>query len=53
MVGEVRKTRVKEVPLPEVKDDLSRYIREAERQEIVITLRGKPAGGIDRISLGG
>ncbi|MFH0341772.1 MAG: type II toxin-antitoxin system Phd/YefM family antitoxin [Chromatiales bacterium] len=44
MVGEVRKTRVKEVPLSEVKDDLSRYIREAERQEIVITRRGKPAG---------
>jgi len=44
MVGEVRKTRVKEVSLSEVKDDLSRYLREAERQEIVITRRGKPAG---------
>jgi len=44
MVGEVRKTRVKEVPLSEVRDDLSRYIREAERQEIVTTRRGKPAG---------
>jgi len=53
MVGEVRKTRVKEVSLSEVKDDLSRYLREAERQEIVITRRGKPAGVFDRISLTG
>jgi prevent-host-death family protein len=35
---------VKEVPLSEVKDDLSRYLREAETQEIVITRHGKPAG---------
>jgi prevent-host-death family protein len=35
---------VKEVPLSAVKDDLSRYLREAERQEIVITRHGKPAG---------
>lgn len=27
-----------------VKDDLSRYLRLAERQEIVITRHGKPAG---------
>jgi prevent-host-death family protein len=27
-----------------VKDDLSRYLREAETQEIVITRHGKPAG---------
>ena len=40
----VRKSGVKEVPLSEVKDDLSRYLREAETQEIVITRRGKPAG---------
>lgn len=32
------------VPLAEVKDDLSRYLREAERQPIVITRHGKPAG---------
>jgi len=43
MVGEGRKTRVKEVPLSKVKDDLFRYIREAEREEIMITRRGKPA----------
>jgi len=32
------------VALSEVKDDLSRYLREAERQEVVITRHGKPAG---------
>lgn len=40
----VRKSKVKEVPLSEIKDDLSRYLREAETQEIVITRHGKPAG---------
>jgi prevent-host-death family protein len=35
---------VKEVPLSEVKDDLSRFLREAEKQDIVITRHGKPAG---------
>jgi prevent-host-death family protein len=35
---------VKEVPLSEVKDDLSRYLREATQQQIVITRHGKPAG---------
>jgi len=35
---------VKKVPLSEVKDDLSRYLREAEAQDIVITRHGKPAG---------
>jgi len=45
MAGTVRKSGgVKEVPLSEVKDDLSRYLREAETQEIVITRHGKPAG---------
>jgi prevent-host-death family protein len=34
---------VKEVPLAIVKDDLSRYLREAEKGEIVITRHGKPA----------
>jgi prevent-host-death family protein len=32
------------VPLSEVKDDLSRFLREAESREIVITRHGKPAG---------
>ena len=44
MAGAVRKSRVKEVSLSEVKDDLSRFLREAEKQEIVITRHGKPAG---------
>jgi prevent-host-death family protein len=35
---------VKEVPLSEIKDDLSRFLREAETQEIIITRHGKPAG---------
>jgi prevent-host-death family protein len=35
---------VRQVPLSEIKDDLSRYLHEAERQEIVITRHGKPAG---------
>lgn len=38
------KSRVRQVPLSEIKDDLSRYLREAETQEIVITRHGKPAG---------
>ena len=43
MARPVRKT-VKEVPLAEVKDDFSRYLKEAAAQEIVITRHGKPAG---------
>jgi len=35
---------MKEVALAEVKDHLSKYLREAERERIVITRRGKPAG---------
>jgi prevent-host-death family protein len=35
---------VKQVALSEIKDDLSRYLREAETQEIVITRHGKPTG---------
>jgi prevent-host-death family protein len=44
MARTVRKPAVKEVPLSEIKDDLSRYLREAETKEIVITRHGKPAG---------
>ena len=44
MAGPSRKSRMREVPLSEVKDDLSRFLREAEREEIVITRHGKPAG---------
>ena len=44
MARSVRKSKVKEVPLSEVKDDLSRFLREAETQDVVITRHGKPAG---------
>jgi prevent-host-death family protein len=35
---------MKTVSLTDMKDDLSRYLRLAEREEIVITRHGKPAG---------
>ena len=44
MVSAVRNSKMKEVPLSEVKDDLSRFLREAETQDVVITRHGKPAG---------
>jgi prevent-host-death family protein len=44
MARTIRKSRIKQVPLSEVKDDLSRFLREAATHEIVITRHGKPAG---------
>ena len=44
MVGATRKSEMRKVSLSEMKDDLSKYLREAEKQEIVITRHGKPAG---------
>lgn len=44
MARSVRKSLIKEVPLAEVKDDPSRYLKEAAKREIVITWHGKPAG---------
>jgi prevent-host-death family protein len=35
---------MKQVPLSEIKDDLSKYLRLAENEEIVITRHGQPAG---------
>jgi len=35
---------MKSVALNEVKDDLSRYLRLAEKEEVLITRHGKPAG---------
>ncbi len=35
---------MKKVALSDVKDDLSRYLRLAEGEEIVITRHGKPTG---------
>jgi prevent-host-death family protein len=43
-LAQFAKSGVKKVPLSEINDDLSRYLREAETQEIVITRHGKPAG---------
>jgi prevent-host-death family protein len=34
----------REVALAKVKDDLSHYLRLAEKEEVVITRHGKPAG---------
>jgi prevent-host-death family protein len=34
----------REVALAEVKDDLSKYLRQAEDEEIIITRHGRPAG---------
>src|SRR5712691_4876754 len=40
----LRDPRARRVALAKVKDDLSRYLRLAEGQEIVITRHGRPAG---------
>jgi prevent-host-death family protein len=44
MAGAIRKPGVRQVPLSEVEDDLSHFLREAEKQDIVTTRHGKPAG---------
>ena len=44
MARTVRRSGMKQVPLSEIKDDLSRFLREAETQDIIITRHGKPAG---------
>jgi prevent-host-death family protein len=35
---------MKKIALSEVKDDLSRFLRVAEKEEVIITRHGKPAG---------
>ena len=35
---------MKRVNLAKVKDQLSKYLRQAEKEEIIITRHGKPAG---------
>ncbi len=35
---------MRKVALSEVKDDLSRYLHVAEREDVIITRHGKPAG---------
>ncbi len=44
MVRAVRKTRMKRVALSEVEGDLSKYLKLAEVDEVVITRDSKPAG---------
>ena len=44
MAGKSGQTGVKRVALSDMKDDLSRYLRLAEQDEIIITRHGKPAG---------
>jgi prevent-host-death family protein len=35
---------MKKVPLSEIKDQLSKYLKLAKREEIIITKHGRPAG---------
>jgi PHD/YefM family antitoxin component YafN of YafNO toxin-antitoxin module len=44
MTKAIRKSGVRRVPLSEIKDNLSRFLRDAETEEIVITRSRKPAG---------
>ena len=44
MAGAIRKSAMRKVPLSQLKDDLSRFLHEAEKEEIIITRHGKPAG---------
>jgi prevent-host-death family protein len=44
MARAIRRSSVRRVPPSEIQNDLSRFLREAEGEEIVITRNGKPAG---------
>ena len=44
MAERIRGSGLKQVPLAEFKDDLSRFHREGAKRDIVITRHGKPAG---------
>jgi prevent-host-death family protein len=44
MAGKGRRKDMKKIALSEVKDDISKYLRLAEKEEVVITRHGKPAG---------
>jgi prevent-host-death family protein len=35
---------MKKIALSEIKDELSKYLRQAEKEAIIITRHGKPAG---------
>jgi prevent-host-death family protein len=43
MAKAIRKSDVRRVSLSKIKGELSRFLREAETEEIVITRNGKPA----------
>ena len=44
MATTIRRSGVRQVSLSEISNDLSRFLREAEGEEIVITRDGRPAG---------
>jgi prevent-host-death family protein len=44
MARSARKLLLREATLSEIRSDLSRYLREAEKGDIIITRHGKPAG---------
>lgn len=44
MARQARNVGMKQAPLSEVKDDLSRFLHEAETEDVIITRHGKPAG---------
>jgi len=44
MARSKRREGMKKVALNEIKDDLSKYLRQAEKQEVIITRHGKAAG---------
>ena len=44
MAERKRRAAVRRIALSQMKDDLSRFLRMAEKQDIVITRHGKPAG---------
>jgi len=44
MATTIRRSGVRQVPLSEIQNDLPRFLREAQDEEIVITRNGKPAG---------
>ena len=44
MAKAIQRSCLRRVPLSEIKDDLSRFLHEAEGEEIVITRNGRPAG---------
>jgi prevent-host-death family protein len=44
MAGRSGRIEMKKAALSEVKDDLSKFLRIAEKEEVIITRHGKPAG---------